>query len=180
VLSPPQRRPTSLVKRACFRPQSGSKFTLLLHLPRHRHHRSALQALISTFLGISDLIPNPCTYVSELILISRRLRPLDDTKTTHRFSALSLFSLWNGTDVAYCCVSHALTFPLASPSPTDTQPGALIYLLHLVSAPITRFLNSSRSLYCMQHVPHPHPLCVSQAPTLVFVAPLTASMCIRS
>jgi hypothetical protein len=57
VLSPPQRRP--LVMRACFRPQSGSKFTLLLHSPRHRHHQSALQALISTFLGISDLIPNP-------------------------------------------------------------------------------------------------------------------------
>lgn len=46
---------------------------------------------------------------------------------------------WNQRRIAYCYVTHrphispCLAFPLL------TQPGASIYLLHLVPAPITRF-----------------------------------------
>jgi hypothetical protein len=166
---PLQKRSARLAKRPCFRPRSGSKFTLLLHLHRHRHRPSALQPLTSTFLGISDLIPNPCTYVSELILISRGLRPLDDPKTTHSTYSPHCPCSHCGMELTSHCILLCCTpshYPLPSRSPTDTslEHSFIYYMSRLHLSHV--FLNTSRSLYCMQHVPHP--LCVSQASTLVW------------
>lgn len=54
------------------------------------------------------------------------------------------------------CFTLPSHFPLL-PLPLTPKPGAFIYLLHLVSAHITCFLNSFWSLYCMQHVLLPRP-----------------------